>query len=228
MLAAPRGAAPPWDGPAAERRFLPRAFNPRSAWPSTLCALPAPILHTARHCVCARPTARAVGLARAPQCLWYCLRPGQEPEEHRPPQRSGYPLCMSWLRRGPGGCGESISPRESEGTAAGGDEDDDGEARSEGSGPQSLTRSPQPPAAASVLRTNSPSKEPAVPSKEPATLPPRYPNPQPKDEKKTRPESLVFLGTDADQLLTRLRYSFVRVSISILSPMAQNSGTFSS
>lgn len=31
-----------------------------------------------------------------------------------------------------------------------------------------------------------------------------------------------------DQLLTRLRYSFVRVSISILSPMAQNSGTFSS
>lgn len=31
-----------------------------------------------------------------------------------------------------------------------------------------------------------------------------------------------------DQLLTRLRYSFVRVSISILSPMAQNSGTFNS
>ena len=169
-LLPPRGAAPPWDGPAAERRILAKGVQHA---------------HTARHCVCARPSARAVGLARAPQCLWYCLHLGQEPEEHRPPQRSGYPLCMSWLRRGPGGAGS----------------------RSKNQPSEQSTSSPR-------QRTSN--------------FAPEIPKPPIYRRKKTRPESLVFLGTDADQLLTRLRYSFVRVSISILSPMAQNSGTFSS
>jgi len=73
----------------------------------------------------------------------------------------------------------------------------------------------------SVLRTSSPQQRTG-------NFAPEIPKPPAYRRKKTRPESLVFLGTDADQLLTRLRYSFVRVSISILSPMAQNSGTFSS
>lgn len=47
------------------------------------------------------------------------------------------------------------------------------------------------------------------------------------DEKKKPGSKPGFFSSVADQL-TRLRYSFVRVSISILSPMAQNSGTFSS
>ncbi len=47
-------------------------------------------------------------------------------------------------------------------------------------------------------------------------------------KKKPDPKVWLFLACLPDQLLTRLRYSFVRVSISILSPMAQNSGTFSS
>lgn len=48
-------------------------------------------------------------------------------------------------------------------------------------------------------------------------------------KRKKKPDRKVWLfDAGPDQLLTRLRYSFVRVSISILSPMAQNSGTFSS
>ena len=45
-----------------------------------------------------------------------------------------------------------MRPRESVGVAEGEDEDDDGEARSEGSGPQSLPRSPQAHGAAGALR----------------------------------------------------------------------------
>lgn len=47
-------------------------------------------------------------------------------------------------------------------------------------------------------------------------------------QKKNQTRRSGFFPCLPDQLLTRLRYSFVRVSISILSPMAQNSGTFSS
>ena len=46
-----------------------------------------------------------------------------------------------------------MRPRESEGTANGGDEDDDGAVRSEGSGPQSLTRARPHPDADCALKT---------------------------------------------------------------------------
>ena len=69
----------------------------------------------------------------------------QEGQAHRSPRcppnhaqrKSG--ALGGWVR------GESMRPRESEGTAEGGDEDDDGAVRSEGSGPRSLTRAPSPP-----------------------------------------------------------------------------------
>ena len=50
--------------------------------------------------------------------------------------------------------GESISPTESVGKAEGLDEDEDGAVRSEGSGPQSLTRAFRATGAPGVLRTN--------------------------------------------------------------------------
>jgi hypothetical protein len=67
-------------------------------------------------------------------------RPWPERQAHRPPQRPWRFKQPSQSRRGLAMRGASISPRESEGVAEGEDEDDEGEVRSEGSGPQSQPR----------------------------------------------------------------------------------------
>ncbi|KAG0924118.1 hypothetical protein G6F32_014039 [Rhizopus arrhizus] len=94
--------------------------------------------------------ARAAGRERAAQDLPLPHLRRAEPKKLDSPRRPAGFSHPSPARGWPGVRGASISPRESEGTAAGSDEDDDGAVRSEGSGPQSLTRAPRPTATPGV------------------------------------------------------------------------------
>ena len=75
----------------------------------------------------------------------------------------------------------SMRPRESEGTAADGDEDDKGAVRSEGSGPQSWPRAPQAPDATGAPRTQQTHPKPTASTHE---SPPPLTRPQKQQPKK--------------------------------------------
>jgi len=71
--------------------------------------------------------------------------------DHTPSSASGQDT-RSPSSRAPGWRATSMRPRESEGAAAGGDEDDEGAVRSERSGPQSWALATQAPATTGGLR----------------------------------------------------------------------------
>ena len=119
--------------------------------------------------------ARAADAARAPQDLPTPPKPRKKRQANHPPRR---PSCFHtaspvWLR-----CpvrGASISPTESEGIAVGDDEDEAGEVRSEGAGPQSWPRAPGAVAAPGVKRTQIPaSPEPTKKRDRDASLRPLH------------------------------------------------------
>ena|GEM_PF-2045414 len=139
-----------------------------------------------RHCPAARRLNAKKGRPRGrlwrPRKLLHPSWPGAKTPSTPPSPMAGRGNRWSRRRRGGGGRGESMRPRESEGTANGGDEDDDGAVRSEGSGPQSLTRARPHPGADCALRTQPVKRQCAsrtrpvkrrMPPKHPA-LPPQY------------------------------------------------------
>jgi hypothetical protein len=84
--------------------------------------------------------AGAANATRAPQDLPRFHPPSKERQKSTRPGDPEVSRTMSLVRPRPPARGASISPTESEGIAEGDDEDEAGEVRSEGSGPQSWPR----------------------------------------------------------------------------------------
>jgi len=117
-----------------------------------------------------------------------------------PRSSSATSLAIRSPRRVAGGRGgPSMRPRESEGTAAGCDEDDEGAVRSERSGPQSLARRAHPPPAAGAPRRPPPPTPPRATHEAP---------PPPRSRRKKRAPFAVapkfpFAGNKTFKRITR-------------------------
>ena len=128
--------------PAKRRSILKRALNQHAV--PTLDAGSPPSAQRPRpdatHCLsAARPPARPT--QRGPRKIFLPAQNAKKKrQENHPSQRSRPFNNASLVWPCPPARGASISPPESEGIAAGDDEDEAGEVRSEGSGPQSWPR----------------------------------------------------------------------------------------